>query len=226
MTTIYSSLYQPDQKFNNKIKWEEFRTLKTWNEVITHFRNRIEDFFFSPVKLLYKCTLLGKVKYVHNFPISNICWSLLDLFAQLESGSDVVGIKVDKFLSSKQIFFKNINNAITLAKSYQEKDETYPHTVYDIFRNKPFHNAMVKGLGSLDHLPSDVFTISKCNININGNSSTIDTIIENPIKLFKAIKKYFKIYISDLEKTPDLQRKFKKRIEKLFEFQFEYILYV
>jgi len=216
MVTIYTNLYQPDQKFNNRIKWEGFRTLTTWNEVITHFKDRMEDFFFSPIKLLYKCSFFGKIKFVHNFPISNISWSLLDLFTQLESGSKVNGKDVDNFLSNKRGIFKNIGAAIILANSYN-------FSVYDIFRNKPFHNAMVKGLGSLDHLPSDAFTISKCNVEIDGISSTIDIIIENPIKLFKAIEKYFHNYVSDLKKNLDLQRKFKKRIEELFEFKFKHI---
>ncbi len=223
MPTIYTSLYQPEQKFNNKIKWEEFRTLANWNDVITHFKKRIENFFFSPIELLYKCIFPGRIKYVHNFPISNICWSLLDLFTQLDSGSSTKGNLVDNFLLNNKKYFRNIGTAITLANSYQELSSTYPHTVYDIFRNKPFHNAMVKGLGSLNHLAPEVFTISTHNVNINGKSLMLDIITENPIKLFKAINKYFKRYILKLRKSRALQKNFKNRIEELFEFKFEYI---
>lgn len=224
MVTPYTSIYQPNQKFNNTIIWEEFRTLKSWDEVITQFQHRIDNFFSHPIKLLYKRSLFGKkLSYVHNFPISNICWSLLDLIAQLIIGSDVTGKKIDKFLSNKHFFFKNINEAINLANSYKQKGDQYVHTVYDIFRNKPTHNAMVKGLGSLDHLSSDVFTISPYNIVIDGTSSKIDIIIENPVALFKAICLFFKTYISFLRKSRDLQKKFKKRIEDLFEFKFQHI---
>jgi len=223
MVIKYNKLYQPDQKFNNKINWEVFRTLKSWKDVIDHFRNRVKDFFFSPINLLYDCTFPGRITFVHNFPISNICWSLLDLLTQLESGSRVEGIDVDNFLLSNQKYFKNINAASAIASSFQKKGSKNPHTVYDIFRNKPFHNAMVKGLGSLDHLAHDVFTISNKKIIIDGATSTIDTIIENPIKLFKAIKKYFKRYISNLRKSLDLQNNFKNWMEKLFEFKFQYI---
>ena len=39
MVNIYTSLYQPNQKFNNKINWEEFRTLITWKDDLDIINN-------------------------------------------------------------------------------------------------------------------------------------------------------------------------------------------
>ncbi len=223
MAIQYKNLYQPDQKFNNKINWEEFRTLPDWEEVISQFKKRIENFFFDPIKKLYKYSFFRKLKYFHNFPISNICWSLIDIFTQLNLGRDVLGYEIDQFLLREYQFFTNIRAAKNLANSYLIPNSKYTFTVYDIFRNKPFHNAMVKGLGSLDIRSSDVFTIEKSRINIDARIFRSDFIVENPIELYKSIKNYFTQYISNLKIDPVLQRNFKKRIEELFEFQFQNI---
>ncbi|KKL54046.1 hypothetical protein LCGC14_2269330 [marine sediment metagenome] len=223
MAIKYNKLFQLDQKFNNKITWEAFRTLPSWNEVIYQFENRIKNYFFCPIKKLYKYSFYRRLKYVHNFPISNICWSLLDLLAQLELGKNVNGLEVDKFMQRNSKYFININAAINLANSYQMPGSRYNFTLYDIFRNKPFHNAMVKGLGSLDNTSSDVFTINNGILNIDGKIFKMDYIIENPIRLYEAIVLYFKSYISYLKIDQNFKRNFKNRLESLFEFKFSII---
>ncbi len=89
--------FQPDLSFNNHNTWKDFCDSSNWNVAANMFEERISDFFFDAIERLYNIDSAGSILKVHNFPISNICWSILDLLAQLEAGKRVKGIEVDEF---------------------------------------------------------------------------------------------------------------------------------
>ena len=208
--------YIPTQSFNNSINWEQFRNLSNWKKIIKAFELRIYNYFFEPIELLYKKNYRGRIKFIHNFPISNICWSLLDIFAQLREGGNVGGKKIDNLLVNFDYFFPDVK---TVKRILGTKN------LYDVFRNKPVHNAMVKGIGGLDHLCPDVFNVRSLTVmeKITGKSYKKNIIIENPIKLYEGIKSYLDDYLGQLKIDIILQQNFKNRIQDLFEIQFTYI---
>ena len=205
--------YIPTQSFNNKITWDQFRKLPTWDEIIQHFNLRIKDYFLESIECLYKKDSKGNIKFTHNFSISNICWSLLDLFTQLKEGKGVNGAEVDKLLEDFDVFFPDVKKAKKILGT---------KTLYDIFRNKPFHNAMVKGKGGFDHHSPNVFTDKESTVieKNTGNHHKEKIIIENPIELYEGIKSYLKYYIGILRTDKTYQDNFKKRIQDLFDIQF------
>jgi len=75
---------------------------------------------------------------------------LLDIFTQLRKGGNVNGNKIDSLLVKFDYFFPDVKTAKKILGT---------KNLYDVFRNKPVHNAMVKGIGGLDHLCPDVISI-------------------------------------------------------------------
>lgn len=212
--------FQPDLSFNNHKSWMDFCDSKTWNEVIEMFKDRISNFFFDAIKLLN----------LHNFPISNICWSLLDLLAQLESGKRVNGVEIDDFLMRNSGYFTGINDAVALAHEYYSVDKRkrcfrkrkkvkVPLTVFAIFRNNPFHSAMVTRPGGFDHNQSNIFNIQNVVMIHNEKEENCNIIVEDPIKLYEALQDYLNDYLNQVKTDGDLQNKFKRRMEQLYKFR-------
>ncbi len=224
--------FQPDLSFNNNKKWMDFCDSRNWNEAIKMFEDRISDFFFDAIRKLYEIDSTGKLLKVHNFPISSICWSLIDLLAQLEAGQRVNGVEIDDFLERNSVYFTGINEAVVLAHKYysivrkkryfRRRKKVKKHlTVFAIFRNDPFHSAMVRRPGGLDNNQPKIFNIQNVVMIQNGIRGNYDIIIEDPIKLYKALQDYLNFYLNQVKIDSDLQKKFKKCIENLYKLKFK-----
>lgn len=175
------------------IKWDDPDNL------ITIFSNRIHGFYFEPAEKLNNNG--------HAFAAGLICLSLIDLFSNIQNGSNNVGFNFKYWLRTNIQEFDQI-----------DPDGIYhnlAHRFYKEFRNSLVHECRIKNAGQFSYdYKNDI-------ISFVGNAEQ-HIMVVNPKLLLSRLKDVFADYMSTIRENEIEYQKFERMMQKNFSIDFEF----
>lgn len=173
------------------IKWDDS------DKLISIFSNRIHGFYFEPAEKVNNED--------HAFAAGLICLSLIDLFSNIQNGSNTVGFNFKHWLKT----------------NIQEFDEPDPdgqyqnlaHRFYKEYRNSLVHECRIRNAGqfSYDH-ENIIYFIRNTERHI---------MVVNPKLLLSHLKEVFSDYIITIIENEIEYKKFERMMRINFSIDFE-----
>lgn len=177
------------QKYKfNEINWDN------QDNLIKVFQDIVESFYLKPAKLLNN--------YKYGFAAGAICLITIDFLARIETGSNHVRERFEKWVKCniKEFNKTDINNP----------SRTLAYRLFEDFRNGLVHEGRIKKASQFSYDSHELVEIDQ-------------SIMINPRYLLNAIIKSFKKYINKLKTNKYTFDNFKKNLEKDFHEDMKYV---
>lgn len=224
----YLCLLNPSRDVAFGVKFQQLDG-KSFNEMLEFLKQRIEDFFLEPIRVIMNSLISGKETNI-GFVIISLCSTLIDVLSsyinpkELQIGKRFVDFLVKwmpgdfnkSFRNNRIIFYYDRKGKLIQAFS---SSINYAQAFWFQFRCSVVHNASFGPYGGYDFGQSDLLEEYLFKDNMGRDRVELGV---NPTLLFNNVKQIFNDYINKLRNPLEdvLRNNFKCKLLKDFGLKF------